>query len=128
MPRGGVPEYKKRLEPIMDDHVMMSISQANGIYDPDTGHYAHLVYAGCKTEDYAANIVKAINRSPWHLNKKLPEPIGVTCKIRQAKDGTYNVEFFAVNKAHTYKYMIDTYGSDPSKWPYDPREKRARKY
>lgn len=123
MPRGGLPNYKMRLEPILDKYVMMSIELANGEHNADTGHYATLTIEGATSRDSAHEIVKALNRSAYHLNKKLQPKVGIAYKIIKKSDRTYDVEFRAVHKSYAKAYVIQTYGEDPKGWPYWSRMK-----
>jgi hypothetical protein len=47
----------------------------------------------------------------------------MSAKIVKAKDGTWSVEFRAINKAHAKAYVLAKYGADRSQWPYDPRRR-----
>jgi hypothetical protein len=91
------------------------MSKANGTPDPETGHYAKLVYAGCETKDRAVEIKRALFRSARYVG------VSVSANIVKAPDGTFQVHFFAINKAHAKKYVLEKYGPDRSKWAYDPR-------
>lgn len=121
MPRGPAPQWKKRMEPIMDDRVRLSISMAGGKPGPD-GRYATLVHPDCPTRDYANEIRKAYQRSRNYVRDH-EDKVGVWAVIVKADDGTYQVHFAACNKVLAKAYMFRTYGDDVSKWPYDPREK-----
>jgi hypothetical protein len=110
----------------MDDYIWASINAANGVYDPDTGFYEWLVYSGCPTKERAQEIHDALRRCAYYMFSHKQADIGMHAVIEQAKDGTYNVGFCAVNKAHTYLYMIEKHGPDKSKWPYDPRKKESK--
>lgn len=117
MPRGSVPEYRRRKEPILDDHLRMSVSKANGTPDPETGHYAELIYAGCATRERAKEIKQALFRAGRYVG------VSVSATVEPAGDGTYRVRFKAINKDHARKYVLEKYGSDRSKWAYDPRRR-----
>lgn len=130
MPRGPAPQYTRRQEPIMDDYIWASINHAGGNYDPDTGHYAHLVYSGIQSRARAEQIEDALYRCGRYMHRKKIADIGIKCYIKPAGNGTWNVEYFAVNKAHTYKYLVERYGTDGeldrSKLPYDPRKRAVK--
>lgn len=117
MPRGAAPQWKRRLEPILDDHLRASIARANGIASPDNGHYAKVVYAGCESKERAQEISKALYRAARYVG------VSVKTEIVKAGDGTYQVHFYAIDKTHARKYMLERYGTDRTKWPYDPRRK-----
>lgn len=118
MPRAPIPDYKKRQGTVRDAEVMLSIEKANGVFDPATGRYATITHYGCETRERAEEVQRELYRCKWHLNKKLNPKIGISCKIVKQKDGTYNVDFFAVNLDHARAYVPKTYGSDKSKWAY----------
>jgi hypothetical protein len=115
MPRGAAPPWRARKEPILDNHLHASVTQAGGVHD-ERGHYAELVYAGCESRERAKEIVRALHRSAYHLG------VSVTAKPEKSGD-TWSVRYKAINKEHAKAYVLGTYGSDRSKWPYDPRRK-----
>jgi hypothetical protein len=115
MPRGAAPPWRQRKEPILDSHLQASVTQANGVHD-ELGHYAELVYAGCATRDRAKEIQQALHRAGNHL--------GFSVSARIEKNGDeWQVRYKAIDKAHAKKYILEKYGNDRSKWPYDPRRK-----
>ena len=120
MPRGALPEYRRRKEPVLDDHLRASVERANGTPDPETGKYATLIYAGCESRERAKEIVRALYRSARYVK------VSVATVIHPANDGTFNVEFTAINKAHARKYVLEKYGTDRSKWAYDPRARNPK--
>jgi len=116
MPRGAAPPWRARKEPILDDHLYASVTQAGGVHN-EQGHYATLIHAGCESRERAQEIKKALYRSAYHLD------VSLMTKIIKAGDGTYSVEYTAIDKAHGKKYMLEIHGPDRSKWSYDPRRK-----
>lgn len=120
MPRSAAPEYRRRKEPVLDEYIRASIRQAEGKCHPDTGHYAPLVIKGLASRDDAREVVRALHRSALFLHKNTDLNCSVSAKPKRNADATYNVDFVVINKDHTYRYMIDKYGSDPEKWPYSP--------
>lgn len=121
MPKGPPPAWRQRKQPVRDDYLMASISHAGGKHDGE-GHYATLVVGGCATREEAQEEVRALNRCAMYLKKQGIADIGVSCKIRKRGD-VFDVEFFAVDKAMARKYVIETYGPDPAKWPYNARRR-----
>lgn len=118
MPRGGAPPWRQLKEPVLDHLIHASVQGANGIHD-DNGHYKELHYVGCETRERAVEIKKALYRAAKRLGFSLSG-----CKILKTGD-TFTVVFKAGDKAHAKKYMLEKYGTDRSKWPYDPRRKGA---
>lgn len=119
MPRGPAPQWTKRLEPILDDHLRASIDAADGSYDPETGHYATLLYTGCATRERAKEIVRALYRSARHMK------VSVSATVLPADDGSFTVQFVAIDKSFARKYVLEKYGTDRGAWPYNPRRKGA---
>jgi hypothetical protein len=126
MPRAPAPNWKLRTQPVLDDYVWASINAVNGVYDSETGHYGKLVYSGCETEERALEINRALNRSASYMHTHKQADVGMNSRVKRASDGTWEVEFAAVSKAHARAYVIQKYGSDRSKWPYDPRKKYGK--
>ena len=122
MPRGPAPGWRQRKQPVLDDYLLASIHQAGGKHHPETGHYAQLVIAGCASMDEAREYVRGLHRSGRYLVKYAIADIGINAKIRK-NDGKFDVEFSAVDKAMARKHVIEKYGPDRSKWPYDPRRR-----
>jgi hypothetical protein len=114
--RGTAPEWRRRKEPVLDEYVLASINSVPS-YSPDTGHYGKLVYTGCETPERGAEIVQALHRSARHLG------VSLSATVTPADDGTYSVEFTAINKAHARAYVLAKHGKDRSQWPYDPRKR-----
>lgn len=106
----------------MDDYVWASINQAQGKYDPETGHYATLHYTGCDTRERAVEINRALHRSAMYMHRHKIASVGIHATIVKHGD-TYTVEYCAVNKAHSRKYVVEKYGEDPNKWPYFARRR-----
>jgi len=107
---------RRRMEPILDSHLQASVTQASGVYDSD-GHYAVILYTGCATRERAKEIVQALHRSGRHLG------LSVSAVPKPAPDGTFTVVYHAIDKAHARAHVLARYGTDRSKWPYDPRRR-----
>lgn len=116
-PRGQAPEWKRRKEPILDEYLQASIDHAGGVFHPETGHYAELIYAGCPTRERANEIKQALYRSAYHMK------VSLAATVTPAKDGTFSVTFKAIDKVHAKAYILAKHGTDRSKWPYDPRRR-----
>jgi hypothetical protein len=120
MPRGAAPAWRQRKEPVRDDWVLASI-QRRPRPGPD-GHHAELHITGLDTREMAREEIRALHRSARFLTKYSEHNVGVRAHIRKTSSGYY-VQFWAVDKTAAKKYVLDTYGPDRSKWPYDPRRK-----
>ncbi|HLI36939.1 MAG TPA: hypothetical protein VKV80_06310 [Streptosporangiaceae bacterium] len=100
---------------MLDKHLYASVEQAGGVHD-DHGHYAELVYAGCATRERAEEIKRALYRAGVRLG------LSVSAWIIP-RDGEYDVHYKAIDKTMARKHVLEKYGPDRSKWPYDPRKK-----
>lgn len=125
MPRGAAPQWRARKQPVADAHVLASVQQAGGQYDPATGFYTWITVRFGPNED-PQEWHQALRRAARYLHANGIANIGIHIEPkrgtkRDAK-GRY-IRYVAVNKAHTYQYMLTKYGSDRSKWPYDPRRR-----
>lgn len=127
MPRGPAPAWRRRKEPVLDTHVLASVQQSGGIgRHNDAGHYATLWIRGLASREEADEWKRALHRSARYLDRTRAAPVGVSTRIHRVGNGQYEIEFKAIDKTHARKYMLDTYGPDRSKWPYDPRRKVPR--
>jgi hypothetical protein len=124
MPRGPAPEWSRRKEPITDPHILASIEQAGGLgkHDPTTGHYAELVLRGIATREEAAEWRRSLFRCAHYLNRSGTAPVSMNAKIERDGNG-YLIRFKAVDKVLAKAHVLAKYGSDRSKWPYDPRRR-----
>ena len=100
-------------QPVLDDHVLASVSSVAS-YDPETGHYGECRYTGCASRDRAKEIVQGLHRAAKR------QEVSMAARIEPGEDGTFDVVYSAVNKAHARAYVLAKYGSDRSKWPYSP--------
>jgi hypothetical protein len=120
VPKGPSPQWKRRLDPVLDHEVQAAISHVNGKHDPDTGRYATLHHTGCADRDRAKEIKQALYRSARHLN------VSLHTNIVKATDGTWTVEFTPINKAHGRAYIAQQANGDPSKLAYNPYQKNKK--
>lgn len=122
MPRGGVPQWRKRLEPVLDHLIQASIDQAGGTFHPETGHYATLRYTGIETRERAQEIKRSLYRCASFMHRNKIADIGMSASIKR-EGREFVVEFMAVDKTKAREHVMAKYGEDRSKWPYDPRRK-----
>lgn len=120
MPRSASPEWRRRKEPVLDDYIRASIRLANGKCDPETGHYSTLVISGIGSREDAKEVKRALHRSALWLHRNTDLNCSMSATIKKNLDGTFGVEFRAINKDHAHAYMVRQYGEDPTKWPYSP--------
>lgn len=123
MPRGPAPGWRRRKDPVLDPHVLASVEQAGGIGRHTNGHYATLWIRGLESREEADEWKRALHRSARYLDRTGAAAVGVTTKIHRVGGGKYEIEFKAIDKVYAKQYMLDKYGPDRSKWPYDPRRK-----
>jgi len=108
----------------LDDWVMASITHAGGLgkHHPETGHYGELVITDISDRDQAAEYVRALNRAALFLCRKQIADVGMSAKVEKAGAG-FQIRFKAIDKTLARKHVLDRYGPDRSKWPYDPRRR-----
>ncbi|HEY3953912.1 MAG TPA: hypothetical protein VGM53_11080 [Streptosporangiaceae bacterium] len=99
---------------MLDHEVQASITRVNGEHDPDTGWYGVLHHTGCPDYDRAKEIKRALYRSARHLK------VSLHTKIFKATDGSWTVEFVAINKAHGRAYVAQQSNGDPTRLAYNP--------
>lgn len=127
MPRGPAPAWTQRKPPITDDYVLASIEQAGGIgkHDPVTGHYAEMVIRGLSSKEEAAEWKASLWRCAHYLSRKGIAPVSmVSAKIEPDGDG-FRIRFRTGDKTFARQRVMEKYGPDRSKWPYDPRRRGA---
>jgi len=115
MPRGPAPAWRHRKEPVLDHWLQASIDRAGGKPD-ERGWYAEMHIRGLGDRDEAQEYVRALHRSKRHTG------LSLTAEIIRDGDG-YRVVFHVITKTAGRQYMLDKYGPDRSKWPYDPKRK-----
>lgn len=129
MPRGPAPAWRARKPPVVDDHILASVEQAGGIgrHHPDTGHYATLYIRGLASREEAAEWSSALYRCAHYLHRHGLADVSMSAKITRSakKPGTWEIEFRAVDKTLARKHVMEKYGADRSKWPYDPRRRNT---
>lgn len=111
----------------MDEYILASINSVGGVHHPETGYYGTLHYTGCESRDRAKEIVQALFRSASYMHRNKLADVSMSATVHPAEDGTYFVKFAAINKAHARAYVVNHYGTDRSKWAYDPRRRNADK-
>lgn len=124
MPRSAAPQWRQRKDPVLDHYVLASIEQAGGIgkHHPTTGHYAELVIRDLADRAEAQEYVRALNRAALHLHRYKVAEVGMSAKVE--RDGPdWIVRFKAVDKTLARAHVLAKYGTDRSKWPYDPRRR-----
>jgi hypothetical protein len=117
MPRGPAPAWRARKQPVADAYILASIEQAGGKYHAETGFYKTLRLRLDDNDD-AREWHRAFRRSAVYLHRNGIADIGIHVEIKRDRKGQY-LEYVAINKAHTYRFIIQRYGPDRSKWPYD---------
>lgn len=121
MPKGPSPQWRRRKEPILDSWVQASVARTGGKHD-ENGHYGELVISDIGTRAEATEYIRALHRSANHLHKWTDLHVGIRASVEKTGRG-YKVHFHAVDKTYAQKYILEKYGADRSKWPYDPRRK-----
>lgn len=126
MPRAAAPPWRQRMEPITDDWILASVQRAGGMgrHHPETGKYAELVITGLDSREQAAEYRRSLHRCALWLLRNRGYDIGMSSDppARQP-DGSWAVAFRATDKTFSRNYVLQRYGSDRSRWPYDPRRR-----
>lgn len=127
MPRGPAPQWRARKPPVVDDHILASVNQAGGLgqHHPITGHYGTLYIRQLADREEAAEWRRALFRCAHYLARNGVADVSMSASIKRAGSG-YEIEFKAVDKTIARAHVMAKYGTDRSKWPYDPRGKIAR--
>lgn len=115
MPRGDPPRWRARKEPVLDAWIQASVAQASG-QPGEAGRYAELHVTGLAGAEDAKEYVRALHRAARRL--------GYSVHARTVRDGpAHRVVFTAIDKTAARAWVLATYGTDRSKWPYDPRRR-----
>jgi hypothetical protein len=124
MPRGPAPGWRARKEPILDAWILASVEKAGGLgnHHPDTGHYSTLIIRGLTSRDEADEWNRALYRCAHYLNRTGQYPVSMSAKTER-DGGKWKITFRAVDKTLARKHVLERYGPDRSKWPYDPRRR-----
>lgn len=125
MARGPAPGWKARKEPVLDDHIFASVTRAGGIgkHHPQTGHYAELIIRGFADRDEAIEWQRALYRCALYLHRTGQAPVSMHAKVERDGKSAWLIRFKAVDKTIARQHVLDRYGPDRSKWPYDPRRR-----
>lgn len=122
MARGPERQWRRQQEPLLDSHIAASIA---GGQDPVTLHYAEM------TEDEIngqvirqAEVARELKNALYRAARR--RQVSLSASVERKADGTYQVRFKAVDKAAGRAYMIQKYGADRTKWPYNPRNRQAK--
>lgn len=134
MPRGPAPTWRAR-KPVtvsgvhhataaeVDAYVIASVEQAAGRHHPQTGHYATLWIRGLATKEECAAWKQALFRCAHYLARNGIADVSMSTD-RPVRDGRgYKFSFRAVDKTLARQHVMEKYGPDRSKWPYDPRRR-----
>jgi len=98
-------------------------SFGDGVYDPATGHYGTVVIKPIEDKDRALEIKRALYRSANYLHRNKKMNLSMHAEVVPLADGAFSVEFKAINKSHARAYVLQKYGTDRSKFPYNPMQK-----
>jgi len=112
---------------VVDDWIMASVTQAGGLgkHHPETGHYAELIIRGLADREEADEYQRALYRCAHHMNRHGIAPVSMSAKVERTADG-YQVRFKAIDKTMARAHVLARYGTDRSRWPYDPRSRATR--
>lgn len=123
MPKGPVPEWRRRKDPILDDYVLASVHKASGQHHPETGFYAELHLVGFTTREEADEWRRALYRSAHYLSRHGIADVSMAADPPKRDTAGWKLVFRAVDKTMARAHVMRRYGTDRSRWPYDPRAK-----
>jgi len=111
---------------VVDDYILASVTRAGGFgkHHPVTGHYAELVIRGLADKAEAVTWQQALYRCAHYLNRTGRAAVSMSAKIERDGSG-YRIRYRAVDKTLARKHVLEKYGTDRSKWPYDPRRRNS---
>jgi hypothetical protein len=115
MPKGPGAPLRPRKHPLTDEHIQASV---DGGMNPETGHYAELIYGGIETQERALEIKRSLFRCAKHM--------GYSMKADIEKTATgYQVRFKAIDKVKARAYIAAKYKDRPHELPYNPYAKAS---
>ena len=123
MPRGPAPQWRARKPPVVDDYLFASVTKAGGKHHPQTGHYATLYIRDLGSKEEALEYRRALHRCAHYLSRTGQADISVSVDRVTRQGNKYTLSFRAIDKTAARAYVLQTYGPDPSKWPYNPRRR-----
>jgi hypothetical protein len=108
-------------QPIMDEYVTASV-QAVEAHHPETGWYGVLRITGVESERRARDLQQGLFRAAKRMGyaMRTNAPSVHASWPANAEDGTWMVEFCAVDKGCARAYVMAKYGADRSRWAYSP--------
>lgn len=123
MARGPQRPWRLQQEPLLDAHIAASVA---GGQDPATLHFSELTEdeingQQIRDAEAARQLKNALYRAARRYNLTASTKVSLSAKVEKRADGTYQVRFRAIDKAAGRAYMIQRYGPDRTKWPYNPR-------
>lgn len=117
MPKSKPPGWSARRDCRFDPLVQAAVAAGLGVI---------AVYGGCDSEERAHEVRRGIYRCANHrglsveAGKSTPAEPG-DMGVHKTAGGTWEVRFRLYDKRKARARMIERYGTDRSKWPYDPR-------
>lgn len=118
MPRGPERQWRKRKDPDTEHLVMASVQ--GGLVNADRGFYKRLQFDGIETLERAHEIRRSMFRCAKRVGYSLKADVVSTT-------AGFAVVFFAIDKTKARAWMIKTYGTDRTRWPYNPRRPNPSK-
>lgn len=116
MAKGGVPNNRADHR---FDHLVVAAMEK--------GYGQELRYQGIETFERADDIRRGIYRCAKHrgitadAGRNVPTEDDNEMGMHKMPDGTWELRYRIWSKAQARKRHLERYGTDRSKWPYDPR-------
>lgn len=113
MPRGGAPPWKALAPHTVECMPYIRAALAYG-YDKD------LQIKGVENGDRATFLTRGLFRAAAR------HQVAVHVTRKKHDDGTLTLTYQIHDKTKAREYMLERYGTDRTKWPYNPRARSPR--
>lgn len=113
MPRGPERQWRRQQPPLTDAHIMASVQGGHV-----QGFYREVLYTGIETHDRAVEL----RRSLYRCAKRLGYSMKADIETLSSEQGvTFQIRYRAIDKTVARAWVMKTYGTDRTRWPYNPR-------
>jgi hypothetical protein len=124
MPKGPPRPWRALKEPRTHAHVQASVNGGA----TEGGHYQTLVYPKLETRETAEEVKRSLYRCAKQLGYSMHARVAACpCPIQGCtagcQPGGHHVVYKAISKAAARAYVVQRYGTDRRKWPYNPYQR-----
>ena len=120
---------RQRKEPITDSWILAAVQTGGGLgnYDAD-GHYGTLRINGLASRTEAQQYTSSLYRCAHYLARTGQAPVSISQadieKTGLLIGGAYKITFRVSDKERARQHIEREFGTNPSNYPYDPRNAR----